>query len=128
MPALSPHGQRVEGGGGGQPNVDRPGQGDGGPKNSQICADILYGWPLWGKICRNRKMTKGLNISRSIYFKISAYRLEDLICTYKLEGLFFKKAFFLMTWTFFHDCKIIYLDAIFLHKKWFYTFFSSGIV
>ena len=30
-------------GGDGQPNVDRPGQGDGGPKNSQICADILYG-------------------------------------------------------------------------------------
>ena len=50
MPALSPHGQGVGGGGGGgggggdgQPNVDRPGQGDGGPKNSQICADILYG-------------------------------------------------------------------------------------
>ena len=119
------------GGGGrgdGQPNVDRPGQGDGGPKYSQICADILYGWPLWGTIFRNRKMTKGLNISRPIYFKISVYRLEDLICTYKLEGLFFKKSFFLMTWTFFHDCKITYLDAIFLHKKWFYTFFSSGIV
>ena len=31
------------GGGGGQPNVDRPGQGEEGPKNSQICADILYG-------------------------------------------------------------------------------------
>ena len=31
------------GGGGGQPNVDRPGQGEGGRKNSQICADILYG-------------------------------------------------------------------------------------
>ena len=30
-------------GGGGQLNVDRPGQGEGGPKNSQICADILYG-------------------------------------------------------------------------------------
>ena len=31
--------------GGGQPNVDRPGRGGGGgsPKNSQICADILYG-------------------------------------------------------------------------------------
>ena len=26
-----------------QPNVDRPGQREGGPKNSQICADILYG-------------------------------------------------------------------------------------
>ena len=49
MPALCPHGQ---GGGGGvqpiQPNVDRPGQRDGGPKNSQICADVLYGWPhIW---------------------------------------------------------------------------------
>ena len=31
------------GGGGGQPKVDRPGQGEKGLKNSQICADILYG-------------------------------------------------------------------------------------
>ena len=31
---------------GGQPNVDRPGQGEGGPKNSQISADILHGWSL----------------------------------------------------------------------------------
>ena len=31
------------GGGGGQPNVDRPGQGEEGAKNSQICADIRYG-------------------------------------------------------------------------------------
>ena len=30
-------------GGGGQPNMDRFGQGEGGCKNSQICADILYG-------------------------------------------------------------------------------------
>ena len=30
-------------GGGGQPKVDRPEQGEKGPKNSQICADILYG-------------------------------------------------------------------------------------
>ena len=29
-----------------QPNVYRPGQREGGPKNSQICEDILYGWPL----------------------------------------------------------------------------------
>ena len=35
---------RIEGGGG-QPNVGRPGQGEGGPKNSLICAEILYGWP-----------------------------------------------------------------------------------
>ena len=34
------------GGEGGQPNVYKPGQGKGGPKNSQTCADILYGWPL----------------------------------------------------------------------------------
>ena len=40
MPALCPQGQ---GEGGGQPNVDRLGQGEGRPKNSQICADILYG-------------------------------------------------------------------------------------
>ena len=39
-PALCPHGQ---GQGGGQPNVDRPGQGKGGPKYSQIYANILYG-------------------------------------------------------------------------------------
>ena len=31
------------GGGGGQPNVDRLGQGMVGGKNSQTCADILYG-------------------------------------------------------------------------------------
>ena len=37
---VCPHGQ---GEGFGQPNVDRPGEGEGGPKNSQICADILYG-------------------------------------------------------------------------------------
>ena len=30
------------GGGGGQPNVDRHGQWEEGPKNPQICADILY--------------------------------------------------------------------------------------
>ena len=29
------------------PNVDRPGQGEGAPKNFDICAYILYGWPLW---------------------------------------------------------------------------------
>ena len=33
------------GGGDGHPNVDRPGQGEGDRKNSQICADILYGRP-----------------------------------------------------------------------------------
>ena len=46
MLALCPHGQgegRGRGGRGGQPNVDRPAQGEGGPKNSQICAGILYG-------------------------------------------------------------------------------------
>ena len=47
MPALCTHGQGEGGTGGGQPNVDRPGQGQGGPKNSQICADILYGWPFY---------------------------------------------------------------------------------
>ena len=44
MPAWCPHGQgEEEGGGGGQTNGDRPGQGEGGPKNSQICANIFYG-------------------------------------------------------------------------------------
>ena len=33
----------IGGWGGGQPNVDRPGQEEGDPKNSQICGDILYG-------------------------------------------------------------------------------------
>ena len=46
IPALCPQGQRRGGGWcgdrGGQPNTDRPGQGEGGPKNSQICANILY--------------------------------------------------------------------------------------
>ena len=40
MPVLCPHGP---GEGGGQPNVDRLGQGEVGGKNSQTCADILYG-------------------------------------------------------------------------------------
>ena len=41
MPALCLHGQGE--GRGGQTNVLRPGQGERGPKNCQICADILYG-------------------------------------------------------------------------------------
>ena len=45
MPALCLH-RQGEGVGGGQPNVDRPVEGGGGPKNSQICVDTLYGWPL----------------------------------------------------------------------------------
>ena len=36
-------------GGCSQPNMDRPGEGRGRFKNSQICTDILYGWPLRGK-------------------------------------------------------------------------------
>ena len=45
MPALCPHGQdeEKEGGGGVQPNEDKPGQGKGGPKNVQIYTNILYG-------------------------------------------------------------------------------------
>ena len=46
------------GGGGvredGQPNVDRPGQGEGGPKNSQISADILYERPLMMTLTRKK--------------------------------------------------------------------------
>ena len=41
MLALCSH--REGEGEGGQPNVERPGQGEGVPQNSQICADILYG-------------------------------------------------------------------------------------
>ena len=46
---------RGEEGGGGQPNVGRPGQGEGGPKNSQICADILL-WmtPSVNLLCMER--------------------------------------------------------------------------
>ena len=56
MPALCLHGQAEgEGGGSGQPNLDRPGQGEGGPKNSQICADILL-WmtPSVNLLCMER--------------------------------------------------------------------------
>ena len=57
MPALCPHGQG-DGGGGvredGQPNVDRPGQGEGGPKNSQISADIFYERPLMMTLTRKK--------------------------------------------------------------------------
>ena len=48
MPALCPHGQREWGwvGGGWSTKCGQAWTGGGGPKNSQICADILYGWPL----------------------------------------------------------------------------------
>ena len=48
LPALCPHGQgEVAGGRGGQPNVDRPGQGDGDPKNSSLCGHPLWMTPNW---------------------------------------------------------------------------------
>ena len=46
MAALCVHREGEGRGGGWSPNVDRLGQGEEGPKNSQVCADILYGWPL----------------------------------------------------------------------------------
>ena len=48
MPALCLHGQAE---GGGQPNVNRPGQG-------QICADILYGWLLSSEAVVRRCLLK----------------------------------------------------------------------
>lgn len=54
----------------------------------------------------NRKFTKILNISRSIYFKeISAYRFEDFICTNKSEEFFFKKIFFQVLGAFYTNVK-----------------------
>ena len=40
------------------------------------------------------KNHRKLNISRLIYFKISAHGFVDLICTNKLEEYFFSKKFF----------------------------------
>ena len=66
MPALCPFGQGEEGG---QPNVDRPRHGGvgGGPKNSQICMDILYGWPLRGKKCCWLVYAKHLPVVLSLF-------------------------------------------------------------
>ena len=54
--------------GGGQPNVDRSGQGEGGPKKSQICADILYGWPLCYSFL----------LLRTFYTSIFHYKIDSL--------------------------------------------------
>ena len=63
------------------------------------------------------KNHQNLNISRPIYFKkISAHRFVGLICTNKLEAVFFLKM-----WSFFRNCKTTNLCFIFFHKKWFYT-------
>ena len=64
------------------------------------------------------KTHRKFNISRLIYFrKISAHRFVGLICTNKLEELFFQKIFLLRTWSFFHDSKTTNLGVIFFHKK-----------
>ena len=46
MPALCTHGQG-EGGRGWLTKCGQAWTGAGGPKNSQICVDILYGWPFY---------------------------------------------------------------------------------
>ena len=70
-----------------------------------------------------------LNISRPIcLIKISAHRFEDLICTNKLEEIFFRKKNFLRTWIFFCDCKTTDLVLIFFHIEFILYFFSSVII
>ena len=46
MPTLCPHGQGVGGGEGWSTKCGQAWSRGGDPKNSQICAGILYGWPL----------------------------------------------------------------------------------
>ena len=76
MPALCPHG-KAEAGMVVVVNpvtsVDRTGQGEEGTKNSQICADILYGWPLSSEAVVRRCFSK------QIFLKISQY-LKKNIC------------------------------------------------
>ena len=75
------------------------------------------------------KNHRKLNISRTICFeKISAHRFVDLVCTNKLEELFFQKIFLSRAWSFFHECKTINLGVIFCHKKLISYFFSRVII
>ena len=70
-----------------------------------------------------------LNISRPIYFKkFSAHHFVDLICTNKLQEVFFQKMFFSRAWIFLHDGKTTNLDVIFFHKKLILYFFSMVII
>ena len=69
-----------------------------------------------------------LNISRPICFKkTSAHRFVDLICTNWLEGFFFRKIFFSMTWSFFHDFNTTNLGVFFLGKKIILHFFQGWL-
>ena len=70
------------------------------------------------------KNHRKLNILRPIYFsKIFGHRFVDLICTNKLEELFFQKIFLSRAWSFFCDCKTTNLGVIFFHKKLILHFF-----
>ena len=108
MPPLCPHGQSKCG----QPNVDRPGQGEGGgPKNSQIFADILYGWPYTrmytnkhvylciytcihikreenNKEKRNQRSTSGLSKPLVVSIKLIVWRSIFLIYNLNIQPAF----------------------------------------
>ena len=78
---------------------------------------------FWGP-----KNHRKLNISRTIYFeKISAHRFVDLICTNKLDDIFFQKIFLSRTWSFFHEYKTTNLGVIFFHKKLISYFFQGWL-
>ena len=62
-----------KGKGGGQPNVDRLGRERKGPKNSQICANILYGWPP------PRRWRIGLTIWTNSKFTILSEKARSMV-------------------------------------------------
>ena len=82
-----------KGKGGGQPNVDRPGREREGPKNSQICADILYGWPpprRWRiglMIWTNSKFTILSEKARSMVVHRATQRVTPISHTKKYPDL-----------------------------------------
>ena len=68
-----------------------------------------------------------LNISRLIYLKkISPYRFEDLICTNKLDGFFFRKTFFQGLGAFFMAEKQLIWAPFFSTKIYFIIFFKGN--
>ena len=82
------------GGGGCQPNVDRPGQDEGGLKNSQICADILYGWPFmcWIKV--------SYHVVKSGFHRHSGSRdIMIFVCVVTLQGYAIKVLCDFMFWS-----------------------------
>ena len=64
------------------------------------------------------KNQRKLNISRPIYFKkLSAHRFVGLVCTNKLEGLFFEKIFFQGLRAFFTTATRLIWASFFSTKK-----------